>query len=978
MSLNDFEFGTTLGKGAFGSVSIVKRKEDQQIYAMKRVKIINLGKKEKDNSFNEVRLLASLRHKNIIGYKEAFYDEKSSTLNIVMEYADDGDLSSKIKNMLKKHLQFEENTIWRILIQILEGLNYLHKNKVIHRDLKSANIFLTKKGIVKIGDLNVSIIAKKDLAVTQTGTPYYAAPEVWENESYNYKCDVWSAGCILYEMAALRVPFRGTSIHQLYKNIMKGKYAEIPNIYSNDLKNIIKLILCLNPLKRPSATDLLNNEIILKKIKEIGISNEKYKEKAMLMKTIKIPKNISQINLELPKKQYSREKNIEQMMENDEYETAKQTFYRPESADKIINTEKKFIFDNIEFGRNNDFNINDDYKKMKTLNEKEMVEKLLKEKNLDNINKKNNNLNNNELNQETKDNNDDCDITKLEDNISSNKENEKNNENIEFKKTLFISTIPEFIQGTPILRSEDIDKSKDDSNEDNEIKIKEKSSRKFSYEANQGNNKFSNIDYIFDETNNNDNNNKVNDNSNNNKDVSKKDTIKNDRINKLKSSIDNLILEQNSNKNIDKDIIDKRTIKRKEKSEIINTEPINLNKPDKRFSDTKKGLCLFVKKNNNIINFKNIRNINLKDKNENNNNRIKTLDNNIQDKHPLSTANEPLPKIGKVSNTISTNKKVGLKFKNKSNLNSKEKMEKNKSNSFLLEDLNKVKFKNKKINLNKLIEMKNNPNINNFIFPSNRNLIPTGKGLNKKEFKLELNKLNIISDERDKNNKNKYIDNNSNNTNNKVRPQSVKFNNALKLCPISSRQNNNFQIYQNNSSSSKEKNKKMILKNKDNNIITPMINDIKNSNNENIFSHANKDNNEGAYKLFYNHYFQNFINLKPNENNENKDKNNVPFFLKKSNNSKDSKDSKDNKRKIIYEKIKIEKKGEETRYHKGDEEVRYVGLGNHYNRYNIILSKYPNLLKINNDYGIQYFNELNKNKNHKDTPMIILPNKMRF
>ena len=160
-------------------------------------------------------------------------------------------------------------------------------------------------------------------------------------------------------------------------------------------------------------------------------------------------------------------------------------------------------------------------------------------------------------------------------------------------------------------------------------------------------------------------------------------------------------------------------------------------------------------------------------------------------------------------------------------------MEKNKSNSFLLEDLNKVKFKNKKINLNKLIEMKNNPNINNFIFPSNRNLIPTGKGLNKKEFKLELNKLNIISDERDKNNKNKYIDNNSNNTNNKVRPQSVKFNNALKLCPISSRQNNNFHIYQNNSSSSKEKNKKMILKNKDFELIdfVPLLKDNKFNNN---------------------------------------------------------------------------------------------------------------------------------------------------
>ena len=957
MSLNDFEFGKNLGKGAFGSVSIVKRKEDQKIYAMKRVTILNLGEKEKDNSFNEVRLLASLRHKNIIGYKEAFYDEKSSTLNIVMEYADDGDLSSKIKNMIKKHLQFEENTIWSILIQILEGLNYLHKSRVIHRDLKSANIFLTKKGEVKIGDLNVSIIAKKDLAVTQTGTPYYAAPEVWENESYNNKCDIWSVGCIAYEMATLHVPFRGTSIHQLYKNIMKGKYTQIPNIYSNDLKNIIKIILCLNPLERPSANDLLNNEIIKNKIKEIGLSNEKIKEKAMLMKTIKIPKNISQINLQLPQKQYSKEKNIEQMMENDEYETAKQTFYRPESADKIIRTEKKFVFDNIEFGRNNEFNLNGEYKKMKTLNEKQMVDKILEAKNTNNNDKNKNNENH---------------IINSDRNINLNKENEKNNEE-EFDKTIFNSSIPEYIQGTPILNNEYLGKEKDDSNEEKEDKIIEKNTRKFSYEAKEVN-KFSNIDYIFDETSDKKSNSKEA--KENNK--KEEENSRNERINKIKSSIDDLIIEQNLNKIKNKETIDKKTIKRKEKSEIINTEPVNLNKPEKRFSDTKKGFCFFIKKNN--INAKNIKNIYLKDKNENNNNihinsRIRTLDNNIPDNHPLSTANDPLPKIGKISNTINTNKKVGLKFKNKSNLNYNQKEKK--SNSFLIEqDLNQIKIKNKKINLNKLIELKNNPNINNFIFPSNRNLIPNSSHKNKKELKLELNKLNMKSDDRKDNNKNIYIDKS---TSDKVRPQSVKFQNILKLRPISSRPNNNNfnNIIKNSNSSSKEKNKKIILKANDkenNNIIAPVIGENKNK--ENIFCQPGA----GGYKLFYNHYYQNFLNLKSNDNinNENKDKsNNIPLFLKKINNNGNN-EEKNIKRKVIYEKIKIEKKGEETKYNKGDEEVRYVGMGNHYNRYNIVLSKYPNLLKINNDYGIQYFSELNKNKNHKDVPMIILPNKMRF
>ena len=153
MSLEDFEFGRNLGKGVFGSVVVVKRKQDNEIYAMKRVKISGLSKRELENSFNEVRLLASLNHKNVIGYREAFYDQNSNTLNIVMEYADDGDLSTKIKNSLRDKCYFDEYTIWTTLIQILEGLKYLHNSDIIHRDLKSANIFLTKKGIIKIGDL---------------------------------------------------------------------------------------------------------------------------------------------------------------------------------------------------------------------------------------------------------------------------------------------------------------------------------------------------------------------------------------------------------------------------------------------------------------------------------------------------------------------------------------------------------------------------------------------------------------------------------------------------------------------------------------------------------------------------------------------------------------------------------------------------------------------------------------------------------
>ena len=144
MPINDFKIGKLIGKGAFGSVILVTRKTDGKVYAMKRVNIGKLNNKEKESSLNEIRILASLSHPNIIGYKEAFFDHTTNTLNIVMEFADEGDLENKIKNNLKKRLNFEENTIWKWIIQLLLGIKYLHDNRIMHRDLKCANIFLMK------------------------------------------------------------------------------------------------------------------------------------------------------------------------------------------------------------------------------------------------------------------------------------------------------------------------------------------------------------------------------------------------------------------------------------------------------------------------------------------------------------------------------------------------------------------------------------------------------------------------------------------------------------------------------------------------------------------------------------------------------------------------------------------------------------------------------------------------------------------
>ena len=223
MSLKDFKVIKVLGKGAFGRVDLVERREDSKIYAMKCVKISQLNTKEQENALNEVRVLASISHPNIIGYKEAFFEEESRTLNIVMEYADDGDLELKIQGHIKNKTNFPENDIWSYVIQMIDGLKALHDVKTMHRDLKSANVFLMKNGLLKLGDLNVSKVVKNKLVYTQTGTPYYASPEVWADRPYDYNSDIWSVGCVLYELCTLKPPFRGNNLEQLYKNVTKGK-----------------------------------------------------------------------------------------------------------------------------------------------------------------------------------------------------------------------------------------------------------------------------------------------------------------------------------------------------------------------------------------------------------------------------------------------------------------------------------------------------------------------------------------------------------------------------------------------------------------------------------------------------------------------------------------------------------------------------------------------------------------------------------
>ena len=306
--MNDFQIISKLGEGAYSTVFKVRRNVDNIIYALKKVKLLNLSEKEKENSLNEVRILASVKSNFVISYKEAFFDEKDNTLCIVMEFADRGDLYQKIVQHKKSAMLFEESDIWRIFIQLVKGLKSLHDLKILHRDMKSANVFLFSNGSAKLGDLNVSKVAKRGLGYTQTGTPYYASPEVWKDKPYDNKSDVWSLGCVLYEMITLRPPFRAQNMEGLYNKVCKGQFSRIPDKFSDDLYKVVQFLLQVNPVSRPSCEQILNHPIVQKRIEYFkSFAGEEEPEDKFLLKTIHMPKNLLFLSDKLPKPNYDKQ-----------------------------------------------------------------------------------------------------------------------------------------------------------------------------------------------------------------------------------------------------------------------------------------------------------------------------------------------------------------------------------------------------------------------------------------------------------------------------------------------------------------------------------------------------------------------------------------------------------------------------------------------------------------------------------------------
>ncbi|NXG37031.1 NEK4 kinase, partial [Dromaius novaehollandiae] len=265
MPLAAYCFLRAVGKGSYGEVSLVRHRHDSKQYVIKKLNLKNVSSRERKAAEQEAQLLSQLKHPNIVAYRESWQGE-DGLLYIVMGFCEGGDLYHKLKEQKGKLLP--ENQVVEWFVQIAMALQYLHEKHILHRDLKTQNVFLTRTNIIKVGDLGIARVLENqyDMASTLIGTPYYMSPELFSNKPYSYKSDVWALGCCVYEMATLKHAFNAKDMNSLVYRIIEGKLPPMPRDYSPQLVEIIRTMLSKKPEERPSVKSILRQPYIKQQI----------------------------------------------------------------------------------------------------------------------------------------------------------------------------------------------------------------------------------------------------------------------------------------------------------------------------------------------------------------------------------------------------------------------------------------------------------------------------------------------------------------------------------------------------------------------------------------------------------------------------------------------------------------------------------------------------------------------------------------
>ncbi|KAF7308809.1 Protein kinase domain-containing protein [Mycena kentingensis (nom. inval.)] len=293
--LDDYDALDVIGNGSFGIIRKVRRKTDGKIFARKELNFERMQERDRKQIVSEVNILKDLDHNHIVRYHDRYVDRDAGVLYILMEYCGGGDLSTVIKLATKQNRPVAEDAIWNYFYQILLALNHCHntgghgrtssagsgselegkerRTQILHRDLKPDNVFLDDNNTVKLGDFGLSkaLSTTASFANTYVGTPYYMSPELMQEKAYDSKSDIWSLGCLIYELCALKPPFHEAQTHnELSCLIRGGRIPPLPRGYSQQLAGVIKAMLNLNPAMRPSAAQLLLHERVewAKKVSE--------------------------------------------------------------------------------------------------------------------------------------------------------------------------------------------------------------------------------------------------------------------------------------------------------------------------------------------------------------------------------------------------------------------------------------------------------------------------------------------------------------------------------------------------------------------------------------------------------------------------------------------------------------------------------------------------------------------------------------